>query len=296
MENEVKTPLVSIIMPIYNGERTLRYALASLLCQSYENWTCIIVNDGSNDSTKQILESLSDSRFQVFHLKKNCGRGIARDEALKHIRGKYLAYLDADDLIHRDKLALQVSYLESHPDVMMCSCDYICISESYEPLRACEKGNLKSTNVFRYGQALPLLLGAVMVRLDQATTFHYNHKLDVGEDYDFFARCCDGYKYANISGYLYYYMMNNTTAKKLVYYQFNSLNTRIAMWNQGLRTKAILSFINRFCKMCFYIVLLPFIGPNRLSVNRYGGKLPSQRVICEFNDEFSVIKGMVSFE
>lgn len=290
MENEVKTPLVSIIMPIYNGERTLRYALASLLCQSYENWTCIIVNDGSNDSTKQILESLSDSRFQVFHLKKNCGRGIARDEALKHIRGKYLAYLDADDLIHRDKLALQVSYLESHPDVMMCSCDYICISESYEPLRACAKGEIISENVYKYGQALPLLLPAIMVRLDHAVTFHYNHSLDVGEDFDFFSRCCDGYKYGNVRGYLYYYMMNNTTTKKLLYYQINSLNTCKAKWEKGLKWNAIISFLSRLIKIIIYIILLPFVGASKITINRYGHSLPPLYLLEEYETELNLIK------
>ena len=205
------SPLVSVIMPVYNGEKTLRYALSSLLCQTYENWICIIVNDGSKDSTKQILDSLTDSRFRVYHLEKNCGRGIARDEALKHVEGQYLAYLDADDLMHREKLSLQVEFMETHPEAMLCSCDFITISEKFDALRACSKGNMISRNVFKYGQALPLLLPATMVRLDQASSFGYDHSLDVGEDYDFFARCCDGYKYGNIGAYLYYYMMNNTT-------------------------------------------------------------------------------------
>ncbi|MBQ8501355.1 MAG: glycosyltransferase family 2 protein [Bacteroides sp.] len=287
-----KLPLVSIIMPVYNGEKTLRYALASLLCQSYENWICIIVNDGSKDSTKEILDSLTDSRFRVYHFAKNSGRGIARDEALKHVEGKYLAYLDADDFLHRDKLNLQVKFMEEHPEVIMCSCDYITISEKFDVLRACFKGEMISENVFRYGQALPLLLPAIMVKLDHAGTFHYNHGLDVGEDYDFFARCCDGYKYGNIKGYLYYYMMNNTTAKKLLYYQFNSLNTCKVKWEKGLRWDAFVSCITRLMKICFYIVMLPLVGANRLTVNRYGRRLPSSHIIDEYNSELNLIKSV----
>lgn len=283
-------PLVSIIMPVYNGERTLRYALASLLCQTYENWICIIVNDGSKDSTSRILDSLADPRFRVYHLEKNCGRGIARDEALKHAEGKYLAYLDADDFMQRDKLSHQVEYMESHPEVMLCSCDYLTISENYDALRTCVRGSMISKNVFRYGQALPLLLGAIMVRLDQAATFHYNHSLDVGEDYDFFARCCDGYKYGNIEGYLYYYMMNNTTARKLLYYQFNSLNLCRVYWKRGLKIKAVNSFIVRLIKIAVYILLIPFVGANKLTINRYGSNPPQQSVVEEYNAELNLIE------
>ena len=280
-------------MPVYNGEKTLRYALSSLLSQTYENWICVIVNDGSKDGTKQILDSLVDPRFHVYHLNKNCGRGIARDEALKHAQGKYLAYLDADDMMHKDKLTVQVGFMESHPDVMLCSCDYITISERLDPLRVCSMGGIISENVFRYGQALPLLLPAIMVRLDHAVTFHYDHRLDVGEDYDFFARCCDGYKYSNVEGYLYYYMMNNTTAKKLLYYQFNSLNICRVKWEKGLRWEAVISYIERIIKIFVYVVLLPFVGANKLTINRYGHRLPSQCVVDEYNSQLNLIKSFI---
>ena len=286
----VYEPLVSIIMPVYNGEKTLRYALASLLCQTYENWICIIVNDGSKDSTKQILDSLSDPRFRVYHLEKNCGRGIARDEALKHTEGKYLAYLDADDLMSKDKLALQVEFMEKNTDVMLCSCDYITISENFDALRACSKGEMVSGNLFKYGQALPLLLPATMVRLDHASTFSYNHSLDVGEDYDFFARCCNGYKYGNVGAYLYYYMMNNTTAKKLLYYQFNSMHTSRAKWEAGLKYEAVISCIMRLIKIVIYVMFLPFLGANKLTINRYGRKLPSLSIIEKYKAELDFIK------
>ncbi len=283
-------PLVSIIMPVYNGEKTLRYALASLLCQTYENWICIIVNDGSKDSTKQILDSLTDYRFRIYNLEKNCGRGFARDEALKHAEGKYLAYLDADDIMHKDKLRLQVEYLETHIDVMLCSCNFITISENFNVLRACENDNQISGKVYRYGQALPLSPAIIMVRLDQAAKFHYDHSLDVGEDYDFFARCCDGYKYGNVSEYLYFYMMNKTTVRKLLYYQFNSLNTCKASWKYGLKANAVRLFFKRIIKIIIYLVALPFFGANRLTVNRYGRYFPTQDIMDEYQIELGLIE------
>ena len=73
---ERHNPKVCVIMPVYNGEKTIIYALASLLNQSYTNWICVIVNDGSTDSTIQILNSLTDPRFQVYHLKRALKTGF----------------------------------------------------------------------------------------------------------------------------------------------------------------------------------------------------------------------------
>ena len=238
-------PKVCVIMPVYNGEKTLKYALASLLVQSYSNWTCVIVNDGSTDSTKEILDSLKDPRFQVYNLSQNSGRGIARDIALKHAEGDYLAYLDADDMMHEDKLKEQVLYLENNPDIRMVSCGCITINENFEALRAFGLTDIKSDNIMKYGQALPLLLPAIMVRLDQARIFSYNHYLDVGEDYDFFARYCEGYRYANIGKPYYFYLIGNVTARKLIYYQFNSLKYRVVLWKRGYRINAIISMVKR---------------------------------------------------
>lgn len=266
---ERNNPKVCVIMPVYNGEKTIKYALASLLCQSYNNWICVIVNDGSTDSTTEILGSLKDPRFHVYNLNKNYGRGIARDKALKYAEGDYLAFLDVDDMMHEDKLKEQVYFLEDNPDIRMVSCGCITINENFEALRAYGLSDMKSDSIMTYGQALPLLLPATMVRLDQAKMFSYNHFLDVGEDYDFLARYCEGYKYANIGKPYYYYLIGNVTARKLIYYQFNSLRCRVVLWQRGYHAKAILSFIKRCLKIICYCILIPFVGVDKL-INKRG--------------------------
>ena len=110
---------VSVIMPVYNGEKTIRKAVASLLLQSYEDWELVIVNDGSTDRTKDIIDSLCDNRIKVVHLKKNMGRGYARGIALEHVSGEYLAYLDADDMMHKEKLMSEVEVLENDKKIML---------------------------------------------------------------------------------------------------------------------------------------------------------------------------------
>lgn len=288
----MKEPKVCVIMPVYNGEKTIKLALASLLNQSYTNWECVIVNDGSTDGTRSILDSLKDPRFRIYHLNKNCGRGIARDEALKQSEGDYLAYLDADDMMHRDKLKVQVEFMEANPDIRMVSCGCVTMNENFEALRASGMSSFVSDNIMKYGQALPLLLPATMVRLDQAKIFSYNHYLDVGEDYDYFARYCDGYRYANIGKPYYYYLTGNVSARKLLYYQMNSLRLNTVLWKRGLYFQAIQSFIKRCMKILLYSILIPVVGVDRL-VNARGNGIEVPDVEREiFKGELREIKSI----
>lgn len=290
----MKEPKVCVIMPVYNGEKTIKLALASLLNQSYTNWECVIVNDGSTDGTRSILDSLKDPRFRIFHLNKNCGRGVARDEALKRSEGDYLAYLDADDMMYKDKLKVQVEFLEANPDIRMVSCGCITMNENFEALRASGMTSFMSDNIMKYGQALPLLLPATMVRLDQAKIFSYNHYLDVGEDYDYFARYCEGYHYANIGKPYYYYLTGNVTAKKLMYYQTNALRTDLVIWQRGRRFRAITNIFKRCTKILLYSILIPIIGVDRI-VNKRGNKIEVSTAEQEvFKKELNTIKSISS--
>ncbi len=104
-------PLVSIMMPGRNVEQFLEAALENVLRQSYQNWELIFVDDGSTDSTLAIARryALSDSRIKVFPIAHQ-GRGAARNECIKQLRGVYFAVLDADDISFIDGIARQVEY------------------------------------------------------------------------------------------------------------------------------------------------------------------------------------------
>lgn len=288
----MKEPKVCVIMPVYNGEKTIKLALASLLNQSYTNWECVIVNDGSTDGTRKILDSLKDPRFRVFNLDKNCGRGVARDEALKWSEGDYLAYLDADDMMHKDKLKVQVEFMETNPDIQMVSCGCLTMNENFEALRASGRTDFVSDNIMKYGQALPLLLPAIMVRLDRAKIFSYNHFLDVGEDYDYFARYCEGYKYAKVGKPYYYYLTGGISAKKIMYYQTNSLRLDLVIWQRGMYLKAISNILKRCTKILLYSILLPIIGVDRLVNNRGIKKDVTTTELEVFNKEVTAIKSI----
>ena len=97
-------------MPAYNAAKYIGEAIQSVLEQTWTNWELIFVDDGSTDDTLQIAQQFAakDNRIQVYH-QSNQGGCVARNEALKHITGDYVQYLDADDKLHADKLSLQMA-------------------------------------------------------------------------------------------------------------------------------------------------------------------------------------------
>jgi glycosyltransferase involved in cell wall biosynthesis len=115
------TPTVSIIMPCYNGAKTVRVALASIVAQTFTDWECIVVDDGSKDDTWKILEDARakiGDQLVIHRLDRNRGRGTARQAALDRTRGRYLAMVDADDWVYPEKLATQLRYAERYPQAV----------------------------------------------------------------------------------------------------------------------------------------------------------------------------------
>ena len=109
----IKNRLVSIITPTYNCAKFISETIESVQAQTYTNWEMIIVDDCSNDNTKEIVEQYQkeDPRIQYHCLEKNSGAAEARNEALRRANGKWIAFLDSDDLWAPDKLEKQITFM-----------------------------------------------------------------------------------------------------------------------------------------------------------------------------------------
>ena len=114
MIRSVKEDLVSIITPSYNSGKFISEAIQSIIDQSYNNWGLIIVDDCSTDNSWEIIKgyALNDDRIKYFKLNNNSGSGIARNKAISKASGKYMAFLDSDDLWHKDKLQIQIGIMK----------------------------------------------------------------------------------------------------------------------------------------------------------------------------------------
>jgi glycosyltransferase involved in cell wall biosynthesis len=124
------TSLVSIITPSYNSASFIKESINSVLSQTYENWEMIIVDDASKDNTTEIIEEYikKDSRIKLIRLEKNSGPAIARNEAIKKAKGRYIAFLDSDDFWHKDKLTKQLAFMQDK-DVALSYTGYYTVDE-----------------------------------------------------------------------------------------------------------------------------------------------------------------------
>src|SRR5579859_2675921 len=129
------SPLVSVAMPVYNAQRYLAQAVDSILAQSFKDFEFIIIDDGSTDSSTEILRKYeaADPRIRLFS-RPNTGLTIALNEALGYARGRYLARMDSDDVSLPRRLEKQVAFMEDHPDHVAVGCRVVLIDPDAELL------------------------------------------------------------------------------------------------------------------------------------------------------------------
>ena len=123
--SQTHAPLVSVIIPCYNQARFLPEAVHSLQAQTYQNWECLIINDGSTDETAKAATALvaADSRLRLIS-QPNRGLAGARNRGLAEARGEFIQFLDSDDVIAPTKLEQQVSAISSRTELALAYCDY----------------------------------------------------------------------------------------------------------------------------------------------------------------------------
>ena len=121
-ESPMNGPLVSVLLPTFNRPRYFYQALASVLNQSYENMEVIVINDGGTD-VSDIVESYYDSRIVYINRKENRGKAFSLNEALEKSEGKYIAYLDDDDIFYPNHIEVLVDALENRTDCMAAYSD-----------------------------------------------------------------------------------------------------------------------------------------------------------------------------
>jgi len=187
IEKKRKKPLISVIIPTYNRGWIIKEAIDSVLSQDYRDFELIIVDDGSTDNTLEILNSYQDD-ITVLR-QNNHGVSAARNRGIMAASGRFVAFLDSDDLWLPQKLSSQVDYFNLNPDAIICQTEEIWIRKS---VRVNPKKRHKKPRGMIFEQSLALCLvspSAVMIRrslFDEVGFF--DEKLPVCEDYDLWLR------------------------------------------------------------------------------------------------------------
>ncbi|MDH3444277.1 MAG: glycosyltransferase family 2 protein [Deltaproteobacteria bacterium] len=180
-------PAVSVVIPTYNRWPMLQDAIASVLAQTFENYELIVVDDGSTDNTLGELRLLGTS-FQVIP-QAHRGVAAARNRGVKGARGRYLAFLDSDDLWVPRKLAVQVAFMDAHPDVKICQTEEIWIRRGAR-VNPKARHRKPSGDIFKPSLDLCLVSpSAVMLTRElYLEVGGFDENLPVCEDYDLWLR------------------------------------------------------------------------------------------------------------
>jgi len=194
--------LVSIIMPSYNTGRFIAKTIESVLAQSYSDWELIIVDDCSKDNTDDVVtQYLVDARIRYIKNETNSGAAVSRNRALREATGKWIAFLDSDDLWHPQKLEKQISFMEKN-NYHFSYTNYEEISEESQPLGVSVTGPKKITKAGMYNYCWPgcltVMYDAEHVGLIQIEDIKKNN------DYAMWLKAC---KKANC------YLLDETLAK-----------------------------------------------------------------------------------
>ena len=203
-----KAPQISVIMPVYNGEKYLKEAIESILDQTFRDFEFIIINDGSTDKTAEIIKSFNDARIQLIN-QKNAGIILSLNRGISESRGKYIARMDADDISLPERLEKEYRFLEQNPKYGIVGTTFLIINKNNQVIGVnavlLENEDLKKEIIIEttFGH------GTVMMRKSVLDTVgYYNPKALHAEDFDLWTRFAEKSKMANLSEVLYLWRDN----------------------------------------------------------------------------------------
>jgi glycosyltransferase EpsE len=182
-------PLVSVVIAVYNGSEFIASALKSIEEQSFQDWECIVCDDGSTDETCEVVKAIADNNPKVFLLRnnKNHGAGHARNRCIDASKGRYIAIQDADDVSYPTRFEELVRFLDTHSDVSVVG-SYTTLSDGNSRFW----GEIKAPEVPRnvdWLKGTQVLHASVMMRREHVILAgKYDEMLPRAEDYDLFIR------------------------------------------------------------------------------------------------------------
>ena len=203
-------PLVSVILPTYNRAEFLPDSIGSILSQTYDSYEIIVVDDGSMDNTKEVLYPFYQ-RIKYLRLENNRGASVARNIGIQSAQGKYIAFIDADDIWLPEKLQTDIEYFNKHPDVSMVYSKHVNIDKNGRVLDEASKRRLPSGNVFAqlFSEQNFIITSSVVVRKEIfETTGLFDVQLFNCQDWDMWLQIAFYFKVVGINTPLVKYRHN----------------------------------------------------------------------------------------
>lgn len=203
-------PIISVILPVYNGEKYLRLALESVLRQTLADFELIIINDGSTDKSEEIILSYPDPRITYIKNPKNMGLIFTLNKGLYLSKGQYIARMDTDDISELNRFESQVKIMDNCPEVSVCGTWARAIDENGNFLFVMKSPSgwlLK----YNYWKPSPLIHPSVMIRKSHLKNFRFGTVPVVAEDYDLWLKLSQEYHLYNVQKCLLSYRFHSSS-------------------------------------------------------------------------------------
>lgn len=180
---------VSIVMPIFNGEPFIQETLKSIFSQTYRHYELIIINDGSKDNTKYILKKIKNSRIRILTNTRRKGVAKSLNSGIRIAEGEYIARMDADDICHPKRLALQVAFLQKNPSVGVVGTFALLIDAHGKEEGSIKLPSRNSEIKSEFFTRNVMIHPSVMIRSSLFKKYGlYDSSLEGAEDYDLWLR------------------------------------------------------------------------------------------------------------
>lgn len=202
-------PKISVVMPVYNSERYLREAIDSILAQTFSDFEFIIIDDGSQDSSPDIVRSYTDKRIRFYQNEHNMGVAATLNRGLDLASGEYIARMDSDDISLPERFEKQIRFLDCHPDYGICGSCIIVFSESNSThiVNYAETDlQIRADMFFNSAFAHP----SVMLRRKSLGASRYDCAYEKAEDYELWYRLLQHTKGYNLQSPLLRYRHHAT--------------------------------------------------------------------------------------
>jgi glycosyltransferase involved in cell wall biosynthesis len=203
----MNSPIVSVVMPAYNGEQYIAEAIDSVLSQTFENFELIVVDDGSTDRTQEIVARYDDARIRYELNDRNRRIVYTLNKGIQMAKGKFIARMDADDICFPERFERQVAYMEQHPDIGLCASGMILFGNVSREMAYPVTPEEISCHLAFYS-CIPH--PTVMFRREMFIRkgLLYSEEMGEAEDYELWARASQYIRMANIGQPLLRYRMH----------------------------------------------------------------------------------------
>lgn len=210
-----ESPLVTVLMPVYNGERYLRESIESILNQTFTDFEFLIINDGSTDNSKEIILSYNDPRIRYVENEKNISLNPTLNKGLQLSTSKYIARMDCDDISLPERLEKQVGFMESNPNIGICGTYLKTIGKNQNNKWSLPKNHNGICCELLFTS--PIYHPTAMFRNDIIKQFnlYYHPDFFFAEDYELWSRCSEYTYLANLPEILLLYRVHSSGVSKV---------------------------------------------------------------------------------